>query len=85
MASILGEGSEAKCRVFNKDIAVHWWDVTAVPGDPCLCGGMTKREELEEDFWDDPWDDGEDSPPCDSCGAETSWCDDVCPECGEEL
>ncbi|HET9928902.1 MAG TPA: hypothetical protein VFQ09_08825 [Rubrobacter sp.] len=37
--------------------------------------------EDDEEFYDD----GDPAPACPSCGGETSWSDDVCGECGEEL
>ena len=87
ISRVLGSGPELACRVVNAEVAVHWWANTARPGDLCLCGEKRMKEpDLEEVFWDDGWwDDEDEAPPCGSCGAETSWCDDVCWECGEEL
>lgn len=36
---LLGSGpSLPECRVISHDISVHWFAITAKPGDACQCG-----------------------------------------------
>ncbi len=43
---LLGRAGEPpRCKVFSKDVAVHWFDADAKVGDPCLCGAIRKKPE----------------------------------------
>lgn len=41
---LLGSGVP-ECRVISDDISVHWFKMTAKPGDACECGETVLQEE----------------------------------------
>lgn len=49
ITSMLGApGEPPACKVFSKDISVHWFPSGSEVGDKCLCGKTVKKEEINE-------------------------------------
>lgn len=50
MDLILGRpGDPPQCKVFTKDVSVHWYPPKSKPGSRCFCGATTMREFVDDD------------------------------------